>query len=447
MAETINMLQMKDRDNLCKLLTKSFYIPEPYRGAVIQGILKNANNITPERATELISQSFSPINLLKSKGYKEGQGYAIWRGFFTEWIINVQYNTFVNKEPVLMTIVNPDPTSKCDLLHVIKAGDFIKCVAGPDIKTGQINYALDQYERICKSKYDIPFFDADRNFSEENIQRLTKRQRERLDNLQKQYPRKKIIHPIFSNQDMIHITYDFLHYAAYNELPSQRTTQNTPITKEERKDIFVKAIKGAEVLKNKEKIPTSFIDCKLKLEQERQNTTKNKAEVKAKANIETASIKNFDSKNDKVDSLDSKSTNKLQNLKDTVAYKLEKGAIKYAGKFFVEGAKQEIIRNLDSIGRGLSNGLSKIFRGDSRINESKGSNINSMDNRNKGSLVAKEMETSDSHSKQNAVMKEINYPEKRESPGPHWVSEHTRNNGKVKVRAHPRGISDGNDKD
>ncbi|HDR6277899.1 hypothetical protein [Bacillus cereus] len=447
MAETINMLQMKDRDNLCKLLTKSFYIPEPYRGAVIQGILKNANNITPERATELISQSFSPINLLKSKGYKEGQGYAIWRGFFTEWIINVQYNSFVNTEPVLMTIVNPDPTSKCDLLHVIKAGDFIKCVAGPDIKTGQINYALDQYERICKSKYDIPFFDADRNFSEENIQRLTKRQRERFDNLQKQYPRKKIIHPIISNQDMIHITYDFLHYAAYNELPSQRTTQNTPITKEERKDIFVKAIKGAEVLKNKEKIPTSFIDCKLKLEQERQNTTKNKAEVKAKANNETASIKNFDSKNDKVDSIDSKSTNKLQNLKDTVAYKLGKGAIKYAGKFFVEGAKQEIIRNLDSIGRGLSNGLSKIFRGDSRINESKGSNINSMDNRNKGSLVAKEMETSDSHSKQNAVMKEINYPEKRESPGPHWVSEHTRNNGQVKVRAHPRGISDGKDKD
>ena len=246
---------------------------------------------------------------------------------------------------------------------------------------------------------------------------------------------------------MIHITYDFLHYAAYSELPSQRTTQNTPITKEERKDIFVKAIKGAEVLKNKEKIPTSFIDCKLKLEQERQNTTKNKAKVKAKANNETASIKNFDSKNDKVDSIDSKSTNKLQNLKDTVAYKLGKGAIKYAGKFFVEGAKQEIIRNLDSIGRGISNGLSKIFRGDSRINESKGSNINSMDNRNKGSLVAKEMETSDSHSKQNAVMKEINYPEKRESPGPHWVSEHTRNNGQVKVRAHPRGISDGKDKD
>ncbi|WP_025117918.1 hypothetical protein [Bacillus sp. H1m] len=434
MAETINVLQMKDRDNLCKLLTKSFYIPEPYREAVIQGILKNANKITRERATELVIQSLSPIDLLKSKGYKEGQGYAIWRGFFTEWIINVQYNSFVNKEPVLMTIVNPDPTSKCDLLHVIKAGDFIKCVAGPDIKTGQINYALDQYERICKSKYDIPFFDADRNFSEGNIQRLTKRQRERFDNLQKQYPRKKIIHPIFSNQDMIHITYDFLHYAAYNELPSQRTTQNTPITKEERKDIFVKAIKGAEVLKNKEKIPTSFIDCKLELEQERQNTTKNKAEVKA--NNETASIKNFDSKNDKVDSIDSKSTNKLQSLKNTVAYKLGNEAIKFAGKCFVEGAKQEMIRNLDSIGRGLSNGLSKIFRGDSRINESKGSNINSIDNRNTSSKVAKEMETSNPHPEQTAVTKEINYPDTRKPMkrhlnrgyinhlgnhvGPHW---------------------------
>ncbi|MEM5637810.1 hypothetical protein AAHH71_00720 [Bacillus toyonensis] len=87
MAETINMLQMKDRDNLFKLLTKSFYIPEPYREAVIQGILKNANNITPERATELVSQSFSPIDLLKSKGYKEGQGYAIWRGFLQNGLL------------------------------------------------------------------------------------------------------------------------------------------------------------------------------------------------------------------------------------------------------------------------------------------------------------------------------------------------------------------------
>ena len=28
----------------------------------------------------------------------------------------------------------------------------------------------------------------------------------------------------------------------------------------------------------------------------------------------------------------------------------------------MEGAKQEMIRNLDSVGQGLSNGLSKIFR-------------------------------------------------------------------------------------
>ena len=116
-------------------------------------------------------------------------------------------------------------------------------------------------------------------------------------------------------------------------MPSQRTTQNTPITKEERKDIFIKAIKGAEILKNKEKIPTSFIDCKLELEQERQNTTKAKAEVKAKANNETASIKNFDSKNDKVDSRDSKSTNKLQNLKETVAYKLGRKQLKLLENF------------------------------------------------------------------------------------------------------------------
>ncbi|MEK0224376.1 hypothetical protein [Bacillus proteolyticus] len=433
MAETINMLQMKDRDNLCKLFTKSFYIPEPYREAVIQGILKNANNITRERATDLVSQSFSPIDLLKSKGYKKEQGYAIWRGFFTEWIINVQYNSFVNKEHVLMTIVNPDPTSKCDLLHVIKARDFIKCEAGPDIKTGKVNYALDQYERICKSKYDIPFFDADRNFSEENIQRLTRRQKERFDNLQKQYPRKKIIHPVFSNQDMIHITYDFLHYVAYNELPSQRLTQNTPIFKEERKDIFIKALKGAEVLKNKEKIPTSFIDCKLELKQERQNKTN--------ANNEGASFKNIDSIKEKVESKDFKSTNKLQGLKETVAYKLGKEAIKFAGKCIMIGAKQVMLRNLDSLGQSLSNGLSKSFSKDYKNNELKGPNINSTDNRNTSSQVAKEMESSNPYPEQNAVTKEINYPEKRKPTKRHLNSGYINHKG-THVGPHWKGKSE-----
>lgn len=427
------MLQMKDRDNLCKLLTKSFYIPEPYREAVIQGILKNANNITRERATDLVTQSFSPIDLLKSKGYKEEQGYAIWRGFFTEWIINVLYNSFVNKEPVLMTIVNPDPTSKCDLLHVIKAGDFIKCVAGPDIKTGQISYALDQYERICKSKYDIPFFDADRNFSEENLHRLTRRQKERFDNLQKQYPRKKIIHPLLSNQDMIHIAYDFLHYVAYNKLPSQRLIQNTPILKKEREDIFTKALKGAEVLKQKEKIPTSFIDCKFELEKERQN--------KNKVCNEDASVKNIDGIEEKVESKDSKSTNKLQDLKETVVYKLGKEVIKFAGKCFMVGAKQEILRNLDSLGQRVSNGLSNNFSKNYKNNESKEPNINSMDNRNTSSQVVKEMESSNHYPEQNTVTKKINYPEKRKPTKGHWNSGYINYKG-THVGPHWKGKSE-----
>ena len=54
----------------------------------------------------------------------------------------------------------------------------------------------------------IFLFDADRNFSEENIQRLTKGKGNVLI-ISKSNIQEKIIHPIFSNQDMIHITYDF----------------------------------------------------------------------------------------------------------------------------------------------------------------------------------------------------------------------------------------------
>ena len=71
---------------------------------------------------------------------------------FTEWIIALNYNTFVNEGNVVMTIVNPDPTSKCDLLHIVKVGDNYNCYPGPDVKTGSADYLLNQLKRICNEK-------------------------------------------------------------------------------------------------------------------------------------------------------------------------------------------------------------------------------------------------------------------------------------------------------
>lgn len=266
MLEEITILSQEKREQICILLTKQFIIPDPYKEAIKVAMLKNQNNLTEKRAEELVSQSFSPLDTLKFKfnpnNQYEGISYSRWKGFFTEWIIALNYNTFVNEGNVVMTIVNPDPTSKCDLLHIVKVGDNYNCYPGPDVKTGSADYLLNQLKRICNEKREIAFYDAYGVLSEANSAKLTEKQRKRKQELQEEYPNKKILQSQFTSADLTTITYDFLHYVATEELPSERTS-NIPTNTKEVFQLLNNAQKSVDKIKRKSIYPLSFNDLKL----------------------------------------------------------------------------------------------------------------------------------------------------------------------------------------
>lgn len=162
-----------------------------------------------------MNKSYSPLDTFCYLTTNNNGNYNQWNGHLAEWITCFEYNSGRNNDSVVFTFVNPDTTSKADLLHIIKVGKGFKCVAGADIKTGSPKYVLDQLEKVWKHEGNIPFFDYHNTL--QNQDRLTQKQRERLVKLKEKYPKKRIITSSYSREEQIKFSHDYLTYFAKNE--------------------------------------------------------------------------------------------------------------------------------------------------------------------------------------------------------------------------------------
>lgn len=139
-----------------------------------------------------------------------------------------------------MTIINPDSTSKADLLHIIKKGNKYEAVPGPDIKCGRSSYVLTQWKKIVSSRYDIPMVDMDDVLtSEEGLKMLTVKQRVEFEQLKQLYPKKKPIKSEWDKQDINRLMMDYLKYISDDITPFD--SEDTPFiaNKENRERIKI----------------------------------------------------------------------------------------------------------------------------------------------------------------------------------------------------------------
>lgn len=222
-------IDIKKRDEICRLLIQSYTLPDKYRHAVGKGIRSSMNANLKEVTIQKYIES---EQCLLQNVYSMKTSLAQWEGFVNEWICCLEYNSLKNRGNVELTIVNPDPTSKTDLLHIIKSKDgsyFTK--PGGDVKSGSPEYVLSQYERALKQKGDTPFIDYS-GFLTENYEKLTPKQKERFEALRKKYPRRVPIQPIFKGEDRIMLRRDIIRYLATGSLPSQTGDVNFKIPKE-----------------------------------------------------------------------------------------------------------------------------------------------------------------------------------------------------------------------
>src|SRR5690625_747650 len=222
-------MDLKKRDEICRLLTQTFYLPDKYKSAVKRGIRNSMNtNLKEVTVQRYINSEQCLLQSINSMEYSLAQ----WEGYVNEWICCLEYNSLKNKGNVELTIVNSDPTSKTDLLHIIKTKDgsyFTK--PGGDVKSGSPDYVLSQYERALKQKGDTPFIDYSGTLTE-HFEKLSPKQKERFEGLRKKYPRREPIKPVLTGEDRIMLRRDLLRYLVTGSLPSQTSEVEFRIPKE-----------------------------------------------------------------------------------------------------------------------------------------------------------------------------------------------------------------------
>lgn len=219
-------LTIEKRTALLDLLLSEYTISEEMVDCVAKAIDKySTHDYSDEAINNMVKnpQSLSKgLSLLRERNGKTD--LSLFRGIMMEWLVCAEYNALKNKGDVVMTIINPDPTSKADLLHIINTGDGYLAVPGPDVKSGGSTYVLNQWEKIVRKRYEIPMVDVDGVLtSDEGLKQLTSNQKARFEELCKEYPNKKPLATEWNKEDISRVLADYLKYVEFAVQPNTDT--------------------------------------------------------------------------------------------------------------------------------------------------------------------------------------------------------------------------------
>nr|WP_039695272.1 hypothetical protein [Streptococcus gallolyticus] len=233
-------LTVSTRDRLVQLLTSEYTIPDELvdcvKVAIKQYSTKNYTDDAVDRMVRTPQSLSKGLALLRERNGKND--LSLFRGIISEWLVCAEYNALKNKGSVVLTITNPDPSSKADLLHIIDTGKGYKAVPGPDIKSGGSTYVFNQWKKIVNDRYEIPMVDIDGILTtEEGIKQLTQKQRIEFEELSAFYPNKRPLDTAFDKTDINRIVADYLKFIEFDVYPSTQTSLSI-------KDIDIKNVKA-----------------------------------------------------------------------------------------------------------------------------------------------------------------------------------------------------------
>lgn len=232
-------LSADKRDKLTELLSSEYTIPEEYidcvKVAIKQYATKNYSDETIDNLVRTPQSLSKGLALLRERNGKND--LSLFRGIISEWLVCAEYNALKNKGSVVMTITNPDSSSKADLLHIINTGNGFKVVPGPDVKSGGSTYVFNQWKKIVNNRYEIPMVDIDGILTTESgLKQLTKKQHAELEELYHQYPNKRPVTSSWDGDNINRVIADYLKFVEFGTLPSVESSKTI-------KDINVNKVK------------------------------------------------------------------------------------------------------------------------------------------------------------------------------------------------------------
>ena len=219
-------LTIEKREQIVDLLNAEYVISEEMIECVKDAVKKySTKNYTDEVIDKIVRtpQSLSKgLALLRERNGRND--LSLFRGILTEWLVCAEYNALKNKGSVVMTITKPDPSSKADLLHIIKIGNVFKAVPGPDVKSSSSTYVFNQWKKIIRNRYEIPMVDVDGILTtEDGLEQLTKKQRAQFEELKMQFPKKQAIATTWNKEDILRVIADYLKLLEFEVYPSTET--------------------------------------------------------------------------------------------------------------------------------------------------------------------------------------------------------------------------------
>jgi hypothetical protein len=369
-------ISIGQREYLLEILNYEYVIPNEFHACIKDSIKKYATKSRYSEAT-IDSMLKKPQSLATSISAIRENNLSFFRGKFAEWLACIEYNALKNKGIVLMTIINPDSTSKADLLHIIKKGDKYEAIPGPDIKCGGSRYVLDQWNKIVNSRYDIPMVDMDGILTtEEGLKMLTDKEREKFEQLRQVHPKKKPIKSEWNKQDINRLMMDYLKFVSDGITPADSEDRPFVASKDNRDRIrdklsklpgktenrssWVEFCKKASELPN---IPENYLNPMTmeKVEKKKREEVSKKGSKASTENIKYANGKGNNNK--------TKSVSGNENVNKPKKKGFIKGLAKLAnilgydspGEMMVDGVKI-LIPPVKATGRKIAN---KMFGGDS----------------------------------------------------------------------------------
>lgn len=229
MDKLLHTYSIEELDNVIKFIDSIIMIDDQYlkivETAIKQSMNKNYAAETVERLSRNKQNIRDSIHLL-DKHVNNFQGIVF------EKIEMYNYNYLKNSENII-TLTNPDPTSKSDIIHIINQNHYSLVECGPDVKySGDEEYVVNQYiEKHLKRENSKGFIDITGYLDDKyyipglGFKKLSKGCNRKILKAVDEYGYKPTISPAIPRAQFEQIFVYYINYLKTGHLPSHSNSE------------------------------------------------------------------------------------------------------------------------------------------------------------------------------------------------------------------------------
>jgi hypothetical protein len=225
----VHTYSIEELDNVIKFIDSIIMIDDQYLKIVERAIKQSMNKNYADETVERLSKNKQNI---RDSVHLLDKHVNNFQGIVFEKIEMYNYNYLKNSENII-TLTNPDPTSKSDIIHIINQNHYSLVECGPDVKySGDEEYVVNQYiEKHLKRENSKGFIDITGYLDDEDyipglgFKKLSKGYNRKILKVIDEYGYKPTISPAIPRAQFEQIFVYYINYLKTGKLPSHSNSE------------------------------------------------------------------------------------------------------------------------------------------------------------------------------------------------------------------------------